>query len=391
MSPPPQIKPNTNKVFLVCQAQSIKMTAINSIIDGFIARSSKKDFENHVARLKEANNKTDPLVIYPYFTLYKGASQKTVIFSACLKGETQSSVLVKVKSILNIPDEIAFHETYMVQRGGTHPNLIGMRQMYLWDNLDLYIEMDLCWGHMIDLTIYQNGRLSRTDVRCFLKQITQGLVHLKSKGIIHCDIKPDNILVTHAYVAALESGRENITDGIKICDLECARDGLQSGIKLDPHMETNSVAYRPPEILLCLPYSYEVDVFALGALLTYMINLYNGRPMMDCYYPFLVQNDLQVQLDLLDKIIGPIPGALFNERERRYTDMNGVFNPYVPRLNRPQPVMPCGFDLYFEHLLQSRDPFVRMAAQLIDLMIKPLPEGRIAIESVLMDPLLLFK
>ena len=41
----------------------------------------------------------------------------------------------------------------------------------------------------------KDGQLTETEMKQYLKQLIQGLFHLKERKIMHRDIKPDNILL----------------------------------------------------------------------------------------------------------------------------------------------------------------------------------------------------
>ncbi|KAK7257556.1 hypothetical protein RIF29_31606 [Crotalaria pallida] len=54
------------------------------------------------------------------------------------------------------------------------------------------------------------GRINEAAIACYTRQVVQGLEYLHSKGLVHCDIKGANILISEDGVA-------------KICDFGCAK------------------------------------------------------------------------------------------------------------------------------------------------------------------------
>jgi serine/threonine-protein kinase ULK/ATG1 len=52
-------------------------------------------------------------------------------------------------------------------------------------------------GDMRDY-LKKKGRLSETEARHWLKQLAAGMKFMKNKGILHRDLKPDNLLLTSA-------------------------------------------------------------------------------------------------------------------------------------------------------------------------------------------------
>lgn len=103
------------------------------------------------------------------------------------------------------------------------------------------------------------GSLSEKDTKTYIFQIAKALIYLHSHGIIHRDIKPDNILVTK--------------DGsLKLTDFGLSHVGLfDRSLPKDENLsESNSLVGTPdyiaPEIILNRKHSFEVDWWSLGVL-----------------------------------------------------------------------------------------------------------------------------
>ncbi|KAI0349189.1 kinase-like protein [Trametes cingulata] len=74
------------------------------------------------------------------------------------------------------------------------------------------------------------------------------------------------------------------------------------------HGRVGPNGYRAPEVTLGLPWSYGVDAFAAGCILT---ELCLGRPLF--HY---TECDLE-RLALLERVLGPFPAALAKRAEKR--------------------------------------------------------------------------
>ena len=102
--------------------------------------------------------------------------------------------------------------------------------------------------------------LSTTLVRVFAQQLLNGLSLLNKARLIHCDLKPDNILLKN-----LESPI------IKIIDFGSACDERQT-----VYTYIQSRFYRSPEVLLGLPYTSAIDMWSLGCI---VVELFLGLPL----------------------------------------------------------------------------------------------------------------
>ncbi|KAF8659119.1 hypothetical protein HU200_058770 [Digitaria exilis] len=93
--------------------------------------------------------------------------------------------------------------------------------------------------------------LKLTAVRLYAKQIFIALKHLKGCRVLHCDIKPDNILVNQGM---------NV---LKLCDFGNAM--LAGKNEVTPYLVSRF--YRAPEIILGLPYDHPLDMWSVGCCL----------------------------------------------------------------------------------------------------------------------------
>ncbi|KRY36311.1 Serine/threonine-protein kinase PRP4 -like protein [Trichinella spiralis] len=97
-------------------------------------------------------------------------------------------------------------------------------------------------------------------VRSYSHQMLMALRLLRKCEILHCDIKPDNILVNETKLM------------LKLCDF-----GSACMIKeTEPAPYLVSRFYRAPEIILGMPYDYCIDLWSVGVTI---YELYTGRIM----------------------------------------------------------------------------------------------------------------
>merc|ERR1719310_2098719 len=128
-----------------------------------------------------------------------------------------------------------------------------------------------------------------TVIAQIAKQLSEALVFLKSRRIMHCDLKPDNVLFLS----------EDPQD-IKICLIDFGTSCFAGG---ELYMYVQTRYYRAPSVILGLPYDVEVDMWSLGCLLA---ELHMARPL------FPGDNEVD-QLLRITEMLGSPPMTLVSE------------------------------------------------------------------------------
>lgn len=135
-----------------------------------------------------------------------------------------------------------------------HPNIISAIEIIAGEHY-FYIVMELA---MMDLMSYIKGGYVNTPniIKNIAQQCLQGIDVLHKHGIIHCDVKPHNILVYP-------------NGNVKIADFSL------SMIKLSEHEQFSdkvcTLNYRPPEVLKHSKWNSSIDIWALGCTFYEMI------------------------------------------------------------------------------------------------------------------------
>ena len=76
----------------------------------------------------------------------------------------------------------------------SHPNIVAVYDVSHNDNVE-YIVMELVDGITLKQYIERKGVVAWKEVVHFTKQISKALAHAHERGIIHRDIKPQNIML----------------------------------------------------------------------------------------------------------------------------------------------------------------------------------------------------
>ncbi|KAG6557169.1 hypothetical protein Mapa_001096 [Marchantia paleacea] len=133
----------------------------------------------------------------------------------------------------------------------------------------------------------RNIGINLNAVRVYAKQLFIALKHLKNCGVLHCDIKPDNMLVNEA---------KNV---LKLCDFGSAMFAGEN--EITPYLVSRF--YRAPEIILGLPYDHALDIWSVGCCL---YELYTGKML----FPGHTNNDM---LRLHMELKGPFPKKMLKK------------------------------------------------------------------------------
>ncbi|RME40083.1 MAG: Stk1 family PASTA domain-containing Ser/Thr kinase [Thermoflexia bacterium] len=137
-----------------------------------------------------------------------------------------------------------------------HPNIVTVYDVGQDGNLH-YIVMEYVDGEDLKSILRREGRLSVERAVEIAIQIAAGVGHAHKKGIVHCDIKPQNILVTR--------------DGlVKVTDFGIARALSESGLT-DPEVVWGSPTYFSPEQAAGERPVPASDVYSIGVVLYEML------------------------------------------------------------------------------------------------------------------------
>ena len=163
-----------------------------------------------------------------------------------------------------------------------HPNIVGIYDVGE-DDGNYYIVMEYVEGRTLKSLIKRRGALTLPEVIDIMTQLTSGIAHAHEKGIIHRDIKPQNVLI--------------LDDGlVKIADFGIAQ-ALNSNELTQTNSVMGSVHYLPPEQANGTGSTYKSDIYSLGIL---MFELLIGK------VPFKGENAVEIAIKQMKD---PIPSV----------------------------------------------------------------------------------
>ncbi len=143
----------------------------------------------------------------------------------------------------------------------SHPNIVTVHDFGFADNL-LYIVMEYIHGKDMKQLIRERGRFSVQDGIPLLVQACAGIGYAHRAGLVHCDVKPHNMLVAN-------DGR------LKVTDFGIARALATIATSERTDVVWGSPLYFAPEQAAGEPPSPASDVYSLGVV---MYELLSGTP-----------------------------------------------------------------------------------------------------------------
>ena len=162
-----------------------------------------------------------------------------------------------------------FHAESQAVASMSHPNIVSVYDVSTSDEAD-YIVMELIDGISLKQYMEKKGVLNWKETLHFAIQIGKALEHAHSRGIVHRDIKPHNVMV-------LKIG------SVKVADFGIAR--LMSKGNTLTKEALGSVHYISPEQAKGGRVDNRSDIYSLGVV---MYEMMTGRPPYDGESPVAV-------------------------------------------------------------------------------------------------------
>lgn len=132
----------------------------------------------------------------------------------------------------------------------------------------LHIVTETLGGSLYDEIVKPKKTATVAELQAIMQGLLVCLRFLKEHGVIHCDIKPENVLL-----------RGSLTHGVKLIDFGSAT--FANDVDFD-YIQTRP--YRAPEVVLGCPFDFAVDMWSLGCLAYELVThrvLFSGKSMQE--------------------------------------------------------------------------------------------------------------
>lgn len=206
---------------------------------------------------------------YKYLGNPQGTGSFGTVFK-CMHRETNMVRAVKIIQVENSenggPELRKIRNEMDILRTLDHPNIVKTYE-YFKENNKFFIVTDYCEGGELYDKILEKKCFDEINASNIVKQILSAINYCHKKSLVHCDLKPENIIFTD---------KSDANDNIRIID-------FGNSIFFNPfeklQVKFGSVYYVAPEVLNC-SYDERCDIWSIGVILYIQLTgcpPFNGR------------------------------------------------------------------------------------------------------------------
>lgn len=224
----------------------------------------------------------------PYKVLKRLHQTQNGTLYLCQNDSSCLFVLKRQNDRFDEEDDQVFREEYQILSSLSHPNIVKAKDYGLDEHTRSYfIVMEYIQGNRLWEAVQES---SEHEIYRYFFQSLQACQYLHNNGIIHCDIKPDNILITEDRAVKISDFGVWSRSGEKI-------KGLSPAFIAPEHMADCEAARANPA----------TDLFALGVSFYWLLT--GVHPYYPDHEPMLFQK------------------AYFQKTPKQPTTLNPTINP----------------------------------------------------------------
>ncbi|MDM8556954.1 serine/threonine-protein kinase [Desulfococcaceae bacterium HSG7] len=266
--------------------------------------------------------KQEPNPFEPYQIIHKigTGSMAEVYFVKLIRGAFENEFALKVSTSTvenSAMVKTLFEREAILSASLRHPNIIR-----IWDFIDdsKAIVMDYVDGkNLLDIMRHTNSALPVNQTLFIILEICKGLQYAHSRGIIHRDIKPGNILLSYE-------------GEVKISDFGIARkyDVESTGTIVGSHTKGTYPYMSPEQLFGENNINQQTDIYSLGVIFYELLagkKLYNFNTTMGvaAIISTIIQKNVTPLIEIMPDIITErlnaiVMKCLSKDKKKRYLD-----------------------------------------------------------------------
>ena len=248
-----------------------------------------------------------------------------------------------------------FRRELAITRGLDHPGIVRVFDLHQHRGRPFF-SMELLQGRTLDQLILEEGPLRSGDARRLAAEICAALQSAHAAGVVHRDLKPQNVFVT-------SRGR------LKLLDFGLARVAGQAPLTSSAAV-LGTPGYIAPELLAGERADARADLYALGATLLELLTGAAPRMTSDPYGAAPAQPSLTrlcaADRELILRALDPDPEQRFLDAAQMLRALSGAPVPRAPAA--PPPLCAGGFDVLVHDVVRplflARPPIARVLERL---------------------------
>ncbi|XDV42662.1 hypothetical protein PO909_011281 [Leuciscus waleckii] len=170
--------------------------------------------------------------------------------------KTGRDVAIKVIDKMRFPtkQESQLRNEVAILQNLHHPGIVNLERMFETPER-VFVVMEKLHGDMLEMILSsEKSKLPERNTKFLVTQILVALRHLHFKNIVHCDLKPENVLLASAEPFPQ----------VKLCDFGFAR---IIGEKSFRRSVVGTPAYLAPEVLRSKGYNRSLDMWSVGVII----------------------------------------------------------------------------------------------------------------------------
>jgi eukaryotic-like serine/threonine-protein kinase len=243
--------------------------------------------------------------------------------------EKKIALKILFQDLTRRPDLVArfLQEAKSVSRIG-HENVIDISDFGQSSEGLVFIAMEYLDGQDLGKRLKKTGAMEWDTARPILMQIAKGLRAAHGSGIIHRDMKPENIYLIQ---------REGRPDFVKVLDFGIAKiinaDEMGGPALTQTGMIFGTPEYMSPEQAQGSPPDHRVDVYAVGCIMYHMLT--GHVPFTaDNFMGILTKHLLEApvpprkrrpELEIMPDVEAICLKAMEKDRDKRFADMDALY------------------------------------------------------------------